>query len=214
MKKALMSLLIGSLLLTGCMSHESEDHTSHTKENDMVTENKTFKSQYFEVDDNDYIDISHNKWTMCIPENKTETIGDSVRDYVVFKLNNGKQVSCYISLDELNSEEQRTYTLEMNREKFENERTYLITLMETPFHDSVYEENYISTTVSGKKALMDKGVATCYEGKEKYNYAVFEFFLDDEGKFPCELMTTSHDSVSADDLEAIAREFISSIEKQ
>ena len=43
---------------------------------------------------------------------------------------------------------------------------------------------------------------------------MFDFFLDEDKIYPCEVILTSSENISVDDLEAMARELIDTIQQE
>lgn len=219
MKKILLSLLtIG--LLTGCSSKSETNDISNDNEqttsSDETNHNVKLPTMY-EVDQSQKLELKIGNYYMYKPTALGVCLDRTGAMYFDFYNKNKNEIAVQLLSIEL---------LDFEKEKYKNVtdigkddslifkgRDIQLIEIEKGFSKLDYQTNPISTNLDGKEAILNKGVAYEVSNKDKtLNYAMFDFFLDEEKNYPCEVILTSSDGVSADDLEAMARELIGTIQ--
>lgn len=221
MKKFLLSLLtIG--LLVGCSSKSEEkdilSDDKQTTSNNTDTQNVKLPTMY-EVDQSEKLELGTKTYYIYEPlvigykYNRTGLL------YMSFNDINSNQIGVQVlslELPEFGKEEYNTLEkISGEHSKIAMGRDVYLTTIEKGFSKLNYQINPISTNLDGRTAVLNKGVAYEVSNEDKtLNYAMFDFFLDEEKNYPCEVILTSSDGVSPDDLEAMARELIGTIQSE
>lgn len=220
MKKILLCLLALGFLV-GCSSQEKEKDTPTEEEQSTNSDisNHVSLPTLFEVDQTKKYELGPDNYFIYEPINMSfhyTTGGFTYFNFIDKKENEiGVRILCYEligenkekinNLDKIGSKD---FDIAMARD------TKLIKI-ERGFNKLNYQENETSTNLNGKEAILNKGIATeVSDSKKSLTYAMFDFFLDEDKIYPCEVILTSSENISVDDLEAMARELIDTIQQE
>lgn len=221
MKKILLSLLTVGLLV-GCSSKsEEKDILSDDKQptsNNTDTQNVKLPT-LFEVEKSKKYQLGLDDYYIYEFKNMGFNYTEGSFTFLNFNDKNdneiGVRILCTKYLKNKQQKAKDIYDISSEGSQLLLARDVKLTSIENEFTKLDYQNNQIATNINGKEALLKKGVATEINDREKsLFFAMFDFFLDDEKNYPCEVILTSSDGVSPDDLEAMARELIGTIQSK
>lgn len=204
----------------GCQSQEgikdTQDDTKPTVSQDKSQNIKL--PTLFDVNPSKKIELAYRNYYIYEPECVGFNYYTAGLSCFNFENKNKKSIGVQILSIELSSLEKDQYK---TIEDISSDNSYIsmgrdgyLDKIEKGFFKLNYEGKPQSTDLNGREAILNKGIASEVTYKDKLNYAMFDFFLDDEKTYPCEVILTSSDGVSADDLEAMARELINTIQSE
>lgn len=215
MKKGLTCFicLCCTLAMVGCgkgnkTENKAPEGTTESKQ-DKPEDGKT-GSKYFRGYEEDY-KLRVNYYKIKLPVDYKFTNTTICSDSIKMVTKDGKELGALITTTKLSETLNPNFTITDIREEFKNDRNSNMSLIYPAYDKTIYNDQFVETTVGDKKALLDKGVAT-NPGSEVCKYAVYHFFLDDENKIPCEFFLGSTE-IEPDELAKIAEEMIGMIEE-
>ncbi len=220
MKKILLCLLALGFLV-GCSSQEKEKDTSTEEKQPTNSDisNHVSLPTLFEVDQTKKYELGPDNYFIYEPVNMGFYYTSGTFTYLNFVDKIGNEIGVRILYSKLyESDKQKISSVDkISSKDFEiamARDTQLINI-EFNFDELNYQENKTSTNLNGKEAILNKGIATkVSDSKKSLTYAMFDFFLDEDKIYPCEVILTSSENVSVDDLEAMARELIDTIQQE
>lgn len=219
MKKILLCLLALGFLV-GCSSQEKEKDTpTEEQSTNSDISNHVSLPSLFEVDQTKKYELGLDNYFIYEPVNMgfhytrgtftylnlVDKIGDEIGVRILYSKLYESDKQKISNIDKISSKD---FEIAMARDS-------KLLKIERGFNKLNYQENKTSTNLNGKEAILNKGVATeVSNSKKSLTYAMFDFFLDEDKIYPCEVILTSSENVSVDDLEAMARELIDTIQQE
>lgn len=219
MKKILLSVLaIG--FLVGCSSSHKTENTMNDNIVSNYTDTHNVKSPtMYEVNKSKRYQLGLDNYYIYEFKNLGFNYTEGSFTFLNFNDKNdneiGVRILCTKYLKNKQPKAKDIYDISSEESQLVLARDAKLTSIENEFTKLDYQNNPIVTNINGKEALLKKGVATDIKDSDKgLFFAMFDFFLDEEKNYPCEVILTSSDGVSADDLEAMARELIATIQSE
>lgn len=207
--KILLSLIF-VLGLMGC-SQKSEHKDTDNEIGSNISENQNYyESQYFEYGDERQLALSYYK--ILLPKSTYSDQNEYNSLIFKFEIKENQDVKVMINSSIAEYLEQEISNLEDIETAYNFDRNSMMIRLNSHNNDIVYTGQKESSQINNWSALYDQGEGM--DGDKKiFDYARYFFFIEDNKEYPCEILVTSSDEVSYDELKNIAQDLMKTIQK-